>query len=147
MEMTIATMSTITLFDRANSQPSTLFFNTVATISNAFSPTVNKSPHAMPVKFAWFSGIWLAFHVMFTTAETHHPPTHCAHIHYLISINVHKHWWMSMGVILKDMEEGRNSIPHLCFIQASMWDTIVSDCPSAATCCTATKCNGILVVD
>jgi len=30
----------------------------------------------------------LVFHVAVTTAETHHPPPHCAHVHCLISINV-----------------------------------------------------------
>jgi len=39
----------------------------------------------------------------------------------------------------------RNSMTHLCFICASMSDAILSDCPSAAICPTATKCNGILV--
>ena len=30
----------------------------------------------------------LVFHVIVTTAETHHPLLHCAHIHCLVSINV-----------------------------------------------------------
>jgi len=34
---------------------------------------------------------------------------------------------------------------HLCFIRASMSDTILSDCPSAAICHMATTCNEILV--
>jgi len=41
--------------------------------------------------------------------------------------------------------EWRNSITLFCFIHTSMSDTILSDCPSAATCHTATICNRILV--
>jgi len=36
-------------------------------------------------------------------------------------------------------------ITHLYFIHALMSDTVLSDCPSAALCHTATTCNGILV--
>ena len=39
----------------------------------------------------------------------------------------------------------RNSIPHHCFIHASMSDTTVSDCPSASICHMATTCNGMWV--
>ena len=48
---------------------------------------------------------------------------------------------MSMGVIFCTQ---KNLITHLCFILTSMSDTILSDCPSAAICCTATKCDRIL---
>jgi len=37
---------------------------------------------------AWLSGTWLVFHVPVATAETHHPPPHCANIHCLVSVNV-----------------------------------------------------------
>jgi len=30
---------------------------------------------------AWLSGIWLVFHIAIATAETCHPPPHCANIH------------------------------------------------------------------
>ena len=36
-----------------------------------------------------------------------------------------------------------NSVTHLCFLCISMSDAILSDCPSAATFCTATKGKGI----
>ena len=43
----------------------------------------------------------------------------------------------------------RNSVKHLCFIctsmSAFMSDAIVTDCPSAAICHTATKCNRTLL--
>ena len=37
---------------------------------------------------AWLSGTWVVFQGAVTTAETHHPPPYCAHIHCLIPINV-----------------------------------------------------------
>jgi len=39
----------------------------------------------------------------------------------------------------------RNSIPHLSFTCTSMSGTILLDCPSAAVCHMAAKCNVILV--
>lgn len=33
---------------------------------------------------------------------------------------------------------------HLCFIHTSMLDGVLSDCPFAAICLMATKCNGLL---
>ena len=35
----------------------------------------------------WLPGTWFVFHIAVTTAETHYPPPHCAHIHWLVSIN------------------------------------------------------------
>ena len=34
---------------------------------------------------------------------------------------------------------------HLCFIHTSVSDSILSNCPSAAICCIASKCNGVLM--
>ena len=51
-------------------------------ISCAFSPVMNKTLHAMFVKICTSRGDHCA------TAETHHPPPHCAHIHCLVDINV-----------------------------------------------------------
>ena len=39
----------------------------------------------------------------------------------------------------------RNSISYICFRCTSMSDASLSDCPSSAICCMATKCNGTLV--
>lgn len=50
METTTATRSTVTLFDRANSQLKTLFLIIVITISHAFSPAVNRSRSATLLK-------------------------------------------------------------------------------------------------
>ena len=89
MEIPTDTKSTITLFDRANSQPQTTFiFNIFTSISSAFSPLMNKSLHAALIKIC--TAIWnmacLSFTV--TTAEMHHLPLCCAQSHHLVSINV-----------------------------------------------------------
>ena len=53
-----------------------------------------------------------------------------------------KGWWMSMSAIFSAW---RNSVPQLCFIHTSTLVAMLSDCPSAAVCCMATTCNGILM--
>jgi len=55
----------------------------VTTITYAFAPAMNKSLHAMLVKI-YTSNV--------ATAEMHHPPLYCAHIHCLVSINVQQVW-------------------------------------------------------
>ena len=143
METTTDAKSTITLFDIANSQLQTLFFNTVTIISYAFSPAKNKQPTCCAHKNL-HQQRWPTVTVI--TAEMHHPPPHCTHTHCLISINVQQAG-MSMGAIFFNFIyfAWRNSIIHLCFICSSMSETILSDCPSAAIYCTATKHNEILV--
>lgn len=69
-----------------------------------------------------------------TTAETHHP--------LLTVLTFSKHQLKSMGAIFSTRG---NSVPHLCFICASMSETIRSDCPSTAICHIATKRNALLV--
>ena len=54
---------------------------------------------------AWSSGTWLVFHVAVTTAETRHPPPHCANIHCLVSINVQQASRNVIGCIFFHMEE------------------------------------------
>ena len=74
--------------------------------------------------------------------EKHHPPTRCAHIHCLVSINIQQASIDVSGCNLFFMEEFSDTPflhPH------SMSNTVLSDCPSAAVCHTATKCSGILV--
>ena len=81
------------LFGRENSQLQNTFFSIVTTMSCAFLSAMNKSLHA--IKSTWSSRNWLVFHTAVTTAETHLPPPHCAHIHWLVSINVQQ---VSMNV-------------------------------------------------
>ena len=55
--------------------------------------------------YAWPSGTWLVFHVAVTTAETSHPPPHCANIHCLVSINVQQASMNVIGCNFSRMEE------------------------------------------
>ena len=67
-----------------------LFFNTVAVISYAFLPAMNKSLHAMLVKMCTSrNDPYLPICYDGVIAEMHHPPPHCAHIHWLVSRNIH----------------------------------------------------------
>lgn len=113
----------------------TLFFNVVATITYAFSPVMSKSLHAMLIKICTTGGEPLS---LFATAYMHHPPPHCAHIHYLVSINIQRQW-ISVGATVSTW---RNSIPHFCFNTLLCY---LSDCRCAAICPTITKSNGVLV--
>ena len=91
METTTDTKSTVTLFNGANYRLWHTVLQPFTTASCAFLLVMNKSLHAMLIKIctncAWPSGMWLAFHIPVTTAGTHHPLPHCAHIHYLVSKN------------------------------------------------------------
>ena len=88
---------------------------------------------------AWPSGTWLVFHVAVATAETCHPPPHCVNIHCLVSINVQQASLNVIGCNFFHMEEfSYTPLLHTHF------HVILSDCPSAVICHTATKCNGIL---
>jgi len=91
---------------------------------------------------AWPSTTWLVFHVAVATAETRHPPPDCANIRCLVSINVQQASVNVTGCNFFCMEE--LNYTHLCFIRTSMSDAILSVCPSAVICRTATKFNGIL---
>jgi len=90
-------------------------------------------------KYAWSSRLQLAFHIAVSTAETQQPMPHCAHIHWFVCTNVQQ-----ASINVNGCNFFWNGKPHLCFICTSITDAIVSDCPSAAICHTATKCNGIL---
>jgi len=51
---------------------------------------------------------------------------HCTHIHRLVSINNHKHWWMPVGAVFSTW---RNSVIHICIVHTSRSDIILSDAP------------------
>jgi len=71
-----------------------------------------------------------------------HPLLHCAHIHCLLSINIQQ---ALMRVSECRFPSQSDLIPHFCFFHTSTSDSIMSDYPSAASCCTTTKHDGILV--
>ena len=77
-----------------------------------------------------------------TTAQMHHPPPHCAHIHCLVTINIQQ---ASMNVSEYHFFCMKEFSLHLHFTCTSMSDTILSDCPSAAIFHVAATCNWILV--
>ena len=91
----------------------------------------------------WPSRTMLVFNFVVIAAETYHSPPHCAHIHFLVSINVQKtsvnanscHFFSTWKILFS----------HHCVIWISKTDISLPVCPSAAVCCTATKCKGILV--
>ena len=109
----------------------TLFFNIVTTFCYAFLPACHsyKNPHQQKCPTV-------------TTAEMHHPPPHCAHIHWLVSINVQQVSVNVSGCCFFCMEEFSYTPLLRPYF---MSDAILSDCPSAAICHIATKRNGMLV--
>jgi len=79
--------STITVFDRTNSQQQN---NVFQHSHHPYLHCVNELSEMPFVSWcdscARLSGTWLVFHVAVDSVETHHPPPHCAHIHCLVSI-------------------------------------------------------------
>ena len=65
----------------------TLFFNAVITITYTFLLTMNKSLHDV-LKKIYSLDLQSKNHIAVTTVETHHSPSHGAHIHSFVSINV-----------------------------------------------------------
>ena len=100
----------------------TLFFNIVTTISYVLSPVTDSLP-AMLVKMCTSRGDST---VTVTTAETHYPLPHCAHIHSLVSVKVQKALVNVKGCDHFYMEK---FITYLCFIHTSTSDAILSDWP------------------
>ena len=81
-----------------------------------------------------------------TTAETHHPLPHSAHIHcfHKYSASSDECQWVPFLFLFLFFFAWRNSVTFICFVCTSTSGTILSDCPSAAICCTATICDQIL---
>ena len=113
----------------------TQFFNSVTIISWVLSPAIDKSLQCHAFNYL-HQQRWPT--VTVTTDETHHPLPHCAHIHWLVStasVSVNGCHFFLHGRIQW----------HTCFIHTAMSDAILPDCPAAAVCHMARKCNGILV--
>ena len=136
METTTDTKSTITVFDRPDSQlQATVFQQSWLTMhyprkqKPAWCTHKNLHQQRLPTVAA-------------TSIENHHPMLTVLKSTVWSPSVFNKHWWMSTSAIFSAW---RNSIPHIYVIHTSLSDTILSDHPSAAICCTETKCNGILV--
>jgi len=67
-------------------------------------------------KSLWLSRIWFVFHIAVTTAETNHPPPHCAHVHCLFFINVEQALMDVSGCNFFHLEE-YNDLSSLCALQ------------------------------
>jgi len=83
-----------------------------------------------------FSLLLSSFHITVATAETQYPLPHYVHNHHHYLVDTDEYQWVQFfpsGVVQWHS-----------FICTSMSDAILSDCPSAAICHTATTCNGIL---
>ena len=137
--MKTTTNSTITVFDRANSQLQSTLFQRSHHHWLCFFISDEQEPACCGCnnRHQWR---WPT--VMVTTTEMHHPPPHCAHIHCLISIKVQRALTNASECHFSAL---RNSVTQLCILHTFVSDAILSVCPSAAICHTATKCNGILV--
>jgi len=99
----------------------------------AFSPVMNKSLYAVLIVTCTSGSVLLSLlkHTA-STASLCLCPVFGDHKH---SADVDEcQWWNSVC---------RNSMTDLCFIYAFVSDIVLSDCPSAAICLIATKCNGI----
>ena len=90
----------------------------------------------------WPNGMWIVFHISVASSEVHRLLPHCADVQWLVSINVLQ---VSVTVSGCRFSTWRYSVTCLCFISASMSDTVLLACLSAAICHTAAECNGILV--
>jgi len=112
-----------------------LFFKIITMISCAFSSVMNKNLCAAFAKICTSRADPLSL-LPLLKCTTHLLTVLTATV---LSPNVSECQWVPFFFTW------RNSGTHLSFILTSMSDTIFSDCPSAAICCTATKCNGILV--
>jgi len=81
METTTDIKSTITLFDRANSQLQNIIFQHSQHHYLIHVNELIKTLFIFWYDSAWLLGTWLVFHVDVTMTEMHHPLPHCAHIH------------------------------------------------------------------
>ena len=78
------------------------------------------------------------------TAEMHHLSLHCAHILCLVFISVQQASVNDNGYNFFHMEEFSDTLFLHIHFDMYMRNATVSDCFSAATCCMATKLNGLL---
>ena len=108
METTIDTKCTIAQFDRQILSYKTLFFNTVITISCAFSPAMNKSLHVMLIKIPNMACL---SHCCYHCWNTPLLP-HCSHPLFSVykrSASVSGHQWVQFFFCT----EGFNNTPSL----------------------------------
>ena len=79
--------NTIKLFDKFSATKHS-FSTQPPPLSVHFFPEMNMSLHATLSKICTAVQNQAFIHVSVATAESHHPPTRCTHIHCLVSINI-----------------------------------------------------------
>lgn len=122
--------SSITLFDRENSQLQNIIFQQSL-------PVMNKSLYTTLIKISTNRSDLLS--LLPLLAETHQLLSHCTHIHCLISINIHKALMNVSGCNFFHIGKfSYTPLFHLYFHGRH-------ECHSGAIHHTATKHNGILV--
>jgi len=142
METSTDTKNTITLSDRANSWQQNVFLSTYSPpLAVHFCQPWTRACIPRSWKAAWQSRTWISS-TSLSSLLKHHPLPHYAHIHCLDSTKMQQ---VSMNVSGCHFSAWRNLVTHLCFIHTSMSDIILTGCPSATICHTATKCHGIVV--
>ena len=142
MKTTTDTKNTIKFTDWANEQILSYkpYFSTQSQpLAIHFLPAMNKSLHAVLVKICTSRGDPLSL-LSLLRCSTHHLTLLTSTLWSLQTFS--KHHYMVMSAIFCIW---KNSLSHLCFILISMSNANLSDCPSGAICCTATKCNRILM--
>ena len=120
----------------------TLFFNIVITISYAILPVKSRRQHAVLVTICTLGGDPL-FHSCYD-GVVGKMLSELTNFTVLISTvwsssTCNKHWWMSLGAVFPN--GGIQFHPFASYtFQCQM-----QFCQTAVICCTATKCNGILL--
>jgi len=139
METTKDTKSTITLLDRENSQLQKTIFQHSQHHQLCIFNSYEQEPSCHTHEDLYYEGDPLSLS----------PRLKCTT--YRLTVPTSTVWsplmfskcrWMSVAAIFSAWS---NSVPHLCYIPTPMLDAVVSDCPSAAICHSATTCNRILV--
>jgi len=102
-------------------------------------PVMNKSLNAVLIKIcmAIQNMAYISYHCYYCWNALP-AASQCSHSLFGVpkcSASINKFQWMQF------ISEWRNSMTHLCFVRTSMSDSILSDCPSAAICHTATTCD------
>ena len=117
-------------------------FRQITTVSYALLPAKNKSLNAVLIKICSSGGDPVLLYQCWNTSPTASLCSHPLFLLHKCSTSISEYWHSVIhGCYLFAR---RNSVAHLCFIHSSMSDAILSDCPCAAICHTATTCNGIL---
>lgn len=133
-ENSIRSKTTIMLFDERIIHYKIPIFNLVAAISHVFSPVMNESLCVRLIKVCTNRGDLLSLLLIHTTC-------HLTCLHPVLGLR-DKPVWMNISRCIFPML--RNSTAPFSFTHTSMPDRMLWDCPSAASCLMAIRCNRTL---